>query len=232
MSEDRQRPVTQIPVDSPLHSLCHLNIHRRILFGTKDWRGTASAVLFRDRYLLTAGHNVYQDKSSIKSVEVRVGATDAKAAPVHETIEAWQALDAKKYQPRGWRRRMPFDHDYGVIRLNTPVNVPTQFGLAQSVQSGDPVHFAGYPGGPHNGWTLHSAEAVLDAPRRFLVGYDLKTYKSNSGGPVWSMADGSPRVVAVHVTNSAGRIVDAEFIEEVERLIGVLDQRAANRGLA
>ncbi|WP_443478321.1 hypothetical protein ACLIMP_21860 [Novosphingobium aerophilum] len=40
-----------------------------------------------------------------------------------------------------------------------------------------------------------------------------------------------PELLAFHVTNSGGRIVDDAYREEIERLIAELDRLAAERGL-
>ena len=224
LSEDRQVPVSNISDGSPLSWLCHLNIHRR--WWRRKFSATGSAVAFRDRYLLTAGHNIYQDKSTVREIEVRVGPTNARQQAIHETTRGRQGRDSSRYVG-GLFGRMPFAHDYGVVRLSEPFAEPSRFVLGEPPRRDEAVFFAGYPGGRHDGWTLHEATAKLGETRGSLVGYDLKTYKSNSGGPVWRMADGVPELVAIHVAPSVGRAVDNEFVGEVERLIARLDAEAA-----
>lgn len=225
MSEDRQRPVTSIEAGSPLNWLCHLYIKRKYLVG--GGVATGSAVAFGDRYLLTAGHNIYQDNSKVRGIEVRVGTAQADGYELHEETRGDQGRDAAKYYPRGIFRRMPFAHDYGVVRLEKPFATPSPFTFGAPPVKGEQAHFAGYPGKPHDGWTLHHATVTLGNTRSSQVSYDLKTFASNSGGPVWRMVDGEPQLVAIHIRPSRGRAVDGEYIGEVKRLISVLDQEAA-----
>lgn len=213
--------------DAALRSVCHLSIKRRValLFGRAY---TGSAVLYRGRYLLTAGHNVYQDNSRIRSVEVRCGASDARTEMFHEKIEPWQVLDASGYDGD------PFFRDFGVIRLRQPITVDGgSFSLAMMpIKVGDSVRFAGYPGGPHSGWEMFQArDGLIAATNDGIAYYDVATFKSNSGGSVWRDVAGNAQLVAIHVTESGGRVVDDVYRAEVEKLIAELDRRAAERGL-
>lgn len=220
-----QIPVSEPFADAAFESVCHLNIRRREwLVRRTVYSGTA--VLYRGRYLLTAGHNVYKDWSGISGVDVRCGAANARGAPVDETIQQWQAIDAAGYFGRGFAR------DFGVIRLNRPVAVTQAFELASTpARAGEAIRLAGYPAWPlSGGYDLFEAQGAITAVAGGVAYYDVETFRSNSGGPVWREAGGAPELVAIHVTNSGGRAVDADYIAEVERLIGVLDGRAAERG--
>lgn len=242
----RQQIRVKLPsLDPAFESICHVLITRRVaFFFTRIYTG--SAVLYRERYLLTAGHNVYQDRSHIRQVEVRCGVGDAETVAAGETIAGWQALDADGY------RGKPFSRDFGVIRLDRPIAVSRPFALAPvAVDVGAAIRFAGYPGGAEvqcrqseaprargadsgqerNGCRLFAADGVVTRVADGLAYYDIETFKSNSGGPVWRDVGGVPTLVAVHVTNSGGRIVDADYRLEVDRLIDALDRRASDRGL-
>lgn len=227
------------PFAEPLfQSLCHLWIERRWGgFYKTTWTG--SAVLYRGRYLLTAGHNTYQDNTKIRSVEVRCGNADARKAPIDETIEPWQALDAPGYDGA-------YELDFGVIRLNRPIAVAEPFELAtEPVRQGETIRFAGYPGGDHHGvrdgWNLNEArDATVITTRPSLAYYNIETFKSNSGGPVWREVGGRRELVAIHVKGEwiyphgmlgGGRIVDDDYHREIRKLIAELDRRAAERGL-
>lgn len=222
-------PVVQMPVAAPrddpeLDNVCHLWIRRQaaLVFRPKF---TGSAVLYRGRYLLTAGHNVYQDRSSIRGMDVRCGVADARAEPASETIEPWQAMDAAGFDGNGFAR------DFGVIRLRHAIGSRRPITLAGTpAGEGQPVRFAGYPGGPHDGWHMYSAEARITATNGALSSYDVETFRSNSGGPVWRRTAHGPELVAIHVSPSTGRTVDAGYRREVERLIAELDRRAAAHG--
>nr|WP_281127298.1 serine protease [Sphingomonas sp. AR_OL41] len=226
-----QQLVTDASRDSAFDSVCHILIKRRILFVPAGaWTGTA--VLYKGRYLLTAGHNVYQDRSSIASISVRCGAAEPAGLPVHEVVANWQMLDATGYTGKGFAR------DFGVIRLNRPLAVRQPFALSETAPAlGAPLRFAGYPGEGetyhiplHDGWHLHSAKGRANAIEPSILSYDIRTFKSNSGGPVWTEVNGVPNLVAIHVQPSAGRLVDVDYVAEVGRLMDKLDKRAAARG--
>lgn len=246
--EDRQKAQPKIPSGSPLESVCHLKTRRTFhLLGFGWSRNTGSGVLYKDRYIITAGHNIFQDFTNLKSISVQCGTTDAEATVdmVAYSRGEWEARDAKDYFPFGGK---DFHRDFGVIRLKEPISVAKPFKLATNQgRAEEEVQFAGYPVekdkknnvlNGRNGYRLFYATATLkDDPalRRYkatrdLIYYDLKTFGSNSGGPVWRMgSEGMPELVAVHVTNSGGRIVDEPFRNEIHRLIDVLDKRAAHR---
>lgn len=222
-----QVPVSDAAIDPALDSLCHLHIKRKFLFfSVGEFTGTG--VLYKGRYILTAGHNVYEDRSKIASIKIRCGAAKPMAVPVTEAIGGQQGLDASAY-PRGG-----FPRDFGVIRLSQTINVRAPFVLAESVpKAGTGVRFAGFPGegDPANaplrdGWHLHQARGVATSDMDSILSYNIRTFKSNSGGPIWTESGGQPSLVAIHVKPSSGRIVDAEFIAEVNRLIRELDLRA------
>ncbi len=220
---NQQQPVAE-PFNDPVYEgVCHLYIRRRVglVFTLKF---TGSAVLYRGRYLLTAGHNVYQDHSRIRDVAVRCGNADARHAKVDEVIERWQALDASGYDGS------PFTRDFGVIRLRNPITTAAPFTLATSpAHPGEAVRFAGFPGEKHDGWHLFAATGRVTTAAPGLIHYDIETYKSNSGGPIWREVNGQRELLAIHVMPSGGRAVDADFRAEVERLIAELDRSAETR---
>jgi V8-like Glu-specific endopeptidase len=227
---NRQISVSEPFADPAFESVCHLFIRRKAFLFSPKYTGTA--VLYRGRYLLTAGHNVYQDHSKIAGVDVRCGSADATAGKIDETIAEWQALDASDF-PAGGESR-----DFGVIRLNRPITVSSPFELsAAPPQSGDRVRFAGYPGGIYTGWKLFQAEGTVRDLSSGIAYYDIQTFKSNSGGPVWRTVGAKSQLVAIHVIGDearkmgGGRIVDADYVREIDRLIRELDARAAARGL-
>ena len=221
---NQQQAVSEPFADPIFESVCHLKIRRRVaLFFHSTYTG--SAVLYRGRYLLTAGHNVYQDRSAIASIEVRCGSANARKAPIDEKVEAWQTIDASGYAGS------PFSRDFGVIRLDNEIVVSRPIQLSSSLlEDNIDIQFAGYPGGPHDGWSLFAATGKVTSQAFGVAKYDIETFKSNSGGPVWRNTIDGPELVAIHVTNSGGRIVDGDFRQEVARLISELDRRFEQRG--
>ena len=237
VSTDRQEQVTAIEPGSALESVCHLWTQRKVFLGIFAKRYTGSAVLYKGRYLITAGHNIYQDKSDLKSIEVRCGTARAREVAFQQWIDGDNSLDAQGYVGSGIRGSMPYKHDYGVIRLDRPITVANPFTLAEGVKAGEAVHFAGFPvkkrSPAHSGWNMFSAKAKLTSvsEETGLAKYDLTTYGSNSGGPVWREVNGKPELAAIHVSQATGRVVNKEFRDEIARLIKVLDERAEKQGM-
>ena len=230
-----QTAVTGPTQGTVLENVCHLS-SKRFPWGG----GLGSAVLFEGRYLLTAGHNIYQDISRLTKVEVRCGVTAANTAipcdrdpSCHEVARGWQTMDAASFDLPSF----PNQHDYGVIRLNTPIASSAPVTLADAVPAaGAKVLLAGYPGGTSvfDAKTLTRAEAqvVLADDETGRLTYNIATFTGNSGGPVWQMLpDGSHALIAIHIQPGEGRLVNDEFTTEIRRIMRVLDERAAKRGM-
>lgn len=222
-AKEPQEPVRALKA---VHAnVCHLEMERSS-GGTR----TGSAVLFEGRYLLTAGHNLIQDWTRIRSIKVRCGVTEAEGASVQAEVQSWQTLTSGKFD--AWRF-YPKQHDFGVIRLPEPIRTESPIRLARTVPGeGEQVCLFGYPGEDLGGYTLHEGCAAVVGPAFFAKGieYNLTTYLSNSGGPVLrKAADGGWELVAIHIQPSAGRQVDDGYRDEIRRLIRKLDRRAIRR---
>ncbi len=219
-------PQTRVTNLEPVHAnICHLEMER-----SRGAPRTGSAVLFEDRYLLTAGHNLMQDWTKIRSIKVRCGVLEAEGAPVQREVQAWQTLTARKFD---WWRFYPKQYDFGVIRLSNPIETESPIRLAQTVPGrGEQVCLFGYPGDELGGYTLYQGCAAVVGAAFFENGieYDLTTYRSNSGGPVLrKAANGTWELVAIHIQPSSGRQVDSSYSDEIRRLMRRLDRLAVDR---
>ena len=222
---DARQEQTRVTSLEPVHAnVCHLEMER-----SRGTPRTGSAVLFENRYLLTAGHNLMQDWTKIKSIKIRCGVMEAEEAPVQQVVEGWQTLTAGKFV---WWQLYPKRHDFGVIRLADPISAESPIRLAKTVPSrGDQVCLFGYPGEELGGYTLHQGCGTVKGPAFFGKGieYDVVTYRSSSGGPVLrKAADGSWELVAIHIQPSSGRQVDRIYAGEIRRLMEKLDRRAVD----
>ena len=239
-----QCSIAAVPAHSYLNNVCHLKIYRKFVFDLSPNYG--SAFVYRERYLITAAHNVYQQRSRIRKIEVRCGqaVVDEEDAPDF-VIESDQFFEASRfYSPVPFISK-DFSDDFGVIKLPTKVFGAMPIELAEtSSQKGDLVAIAGYPGGNlSDALVLYGADGRVTEPASGdgMISYDIQTYTGNSGGPVFSVGeDGQPDMLAaIHVTNSGGRVVrdavsdneqaDArnEFALEVDRLIRLIDGRTS-----
>lgn len=220
-----QRPVTDDPSQSALANVCHLTIRRvaGLVFRTSF---TGSAVLYRGQYLLTAGHNILSRRSRVREIEVRCGVRNAWASAglPQQIIRRDAAIAASGFGGSG-----PFERDFAVIRLDRPITTPVPVELAADNPAEGQLILSGYPGGVHDGHTLFSTPSPANRMEGEFLRYDIATYRSNSGGPVWRMRDGRAELVAIHVrSGGGGRVVNQAFRDEVARMIAVLDSRAAD----
>jgi V8-like Glu-specific endopeptidase len=217
---NEQQKVVVETQGSVLANICHLQIKRKIL-GIFPRSYTGSAVLYNERYLLTAGHNGYQSKSKISSIAVRCGVLDARTTAPDFVVNGDDVLAAQGYSGK------PFSLDFAVIRLPGKISVTRPMTLSMDgPQTGEAIVFAGYPGGPHNGQEMYQATGKIETIAGGITSYDITTFKSNSGGPIWRERNGRAELLGIHVMPSAGRAVDADYRAEVQRLIMKLDARA------
>ena len=221
-----QVPVTDDVPHGMMTNVCHLTIYRAAFLGVWRTAWTGSAVVYRGRYLLTAGHNVLSRHSDVRKIEVRCGVRSAwaRAGDTKQTIQPGSMMAASGFNGSG-----PFERDFAVIRLNQPIStaVPVELAQADSPAPG-PLFLSGYPGGVHDGHSLFNTEGAMNRVEGDMLWYDIETHKSNSGGPVWRMRDGRAELLAIHVrAGGGGRIVNQGFRSEVERMISELDRRAS-----
>ena len=142
-----QCPIDAVPAHSYLNNVCHLKIYREFIFDLAPNFG--SAFVYQGRYLITAAHNVYQQRSQVRKIEVRCG-----QAVVDEEVEPDFVIDSDEFfEASRFYSPVPFitkdfKDDFGVIKLPTNVADALPIELAEaSAKKGDPVAIAGYPGG-------------------------------------------------------------------------------------
>ncbi len=229
-----QTPVTSIEPGSIYENVCHLDVYRK----GQNGHNQSTAVLFDKRYLITAGHNILQARRSITKIDVRCGVANAKESPVQQSLEGWRSQRAKRFT---FWRIFPSSRDFGVILLKEPIETarPISFSDAalklpdrDSEEKGEEVCIYGYPGDTFSdAYTLFEGCQPLVGLAGFSngVGYDVKTYTGNSGGPVVRHTSTGPELVAIHVQPSSGRVAERGFQGEVRALIRTLEQRAAER---
>lgn len=198
----------------------------------------SSAVLFENRYLLTAAHNVLQARRSISKIEVRCGVSDAESVPAQQTLEGWRSQRASKFT---FLRGFPSRRDFGVILLEQPIETALPVRLSTSAlrmpdrdteEQGEKVCLYGFPGDTFsNAYRLFEACQPVTGPSFFKesVRYRIQTYTGNSGGPVIRHTPSGPELVAIHVQPSSGRLANERFERDVRKIIRKLERREAER---
>jgi V8-like Glu-specific endopeptidase len=221
----------QVPItgdSNPIYAnVCHLRIFRSWLGVISRRPKTGSAVLYRGEYLLTAAHNLYNPwYNPVERVEVRCGVTNADGPAPDQVVRGLRGATARGYR-WGLFNADQFQFDFAVLHLNGPIATSAPISLASATAPvGSPAELVGYPGGDiANGFLLHRARGTVVGRERNVIRYDIESATGNSGGPVWIVAGGSPRLIGIHVTNSGARAVNADFVQEVDRMIAELEER-------
>jgi V8-like Glu-specific endopeptidase len=224
-----QCTVADMPPGSHFNNVCHLTIHRKFLMFSSQSSG--SAVVYQGKYLITAAHNIYQQRSRVTKIIVRCGVTNiAGRAQFFEEVTSDKFFEAAEgYSPVPLGSK-DFGDDYGVIKLEKPVagaiNLPLIDGGAAAIS----VELAGYPGRDiAYADRLYSARTTANfgGDASAFLEYAINTAKGNSGGPVFALgAGGQVRAIAgIHVTNSTARAINKSSRDEIARLIKLIDAR-------
>lgn len=206
--------------------MCHLTIYRKY-FGLLPKRPAyGSAVLYKQRYLLTAAHNIYDPfYNGIDRVEVRCGQEDVRDMPAQQTVDSEHLATSRNYNWKPFNGD-EFQRDFGVIKLENPITGKMPYQLAEAFPAiGTPILLAGYPGGENSATELFIGKGATRPGYGKILKYNLRTFTGNSGGPVWNISGEIPELAAIHVSQSAGRGIDTQFAEEIDYLIGILDSR-------
>jgi V8-like Glu-specific endopeptidase len=224
-------PLYKVPaLTGPLESVCHLHTQRtRMLFLRGSYN--SSGVLYRDRYVVTAAHNVYSPPlSRLRDLSVACGII-APSPDQHQQVKISDVRVASSY---GWMPKR-FDRDFAVIRLPQPVTVAKPFRLEPVFQypEGSPAYLAGFPGDDSddhmNGETMFTGSGAgkQDTAGPFLH-YAIGTHVGNSGGPVWTDDRGVPTLLGIHISEGPlggrARIADEDFVTAVELMIADLEK--------
>ena len=208
-------------------SVCHLRTQRkRALFFSGG--ATGSAVLVENRYLVTAAHNVADFPGGISSnghrIEVRCGVTHVDENTPADTILYRSeirngAVSAPRYRYNPLRPSNAFFNDFAFVDLGADFasTQSSQLMILDAAQMSSPFILSGYPGEDYDGNTLYSTHVTPTNLSSSFLDYDFDTRTGNSGGPVFVEAGDDHHVVAIHVTEGRGRVIDAELIADFER---------------
>jgi len=208
---------------SPLNNVCHLKTTRKSIgtlwLGEKTSHG--SAALIENRYLITAAHNVFDyPLNKLTSMAVTCG----KPQIINNDYSVF--LDREKikshiYVPR-YEFRIPntkkqYEFDYAFVDLGENVSDHTMFKLGQLNELDDPqsVNIGGFPGSPIAvGDQLYSGLGRITDVDNNILSYSLRTAGGNSGGPIWVETNAKNIIIAIHVKNSGGRLVNEDLITD------------------
>ena len=184
-------------------NICYLKTTRQIRFLGLKTSFNATGTLFRDRYLVTAGHNVY-DSWRTRLIGVDVFCKGVRGAVVHSRLESDQIERNRLVS----QYDETFNNDYAFLRLEETIDVVPSLSLPEAhiLDSVETISVAGYPGGL---LTQGSGLVVKPLPSDGTFYYEVDTAKGMSGGPVWTEQE---ILVGVHVAEGRARLVDPAMI--------------------
>lgn len=153
-----------------------------------------SGTLVNRKYLLTAGHCVYDPS--------RGWATRMEVVPgLNGTYMPYGAAFATAFRTyTGWTRYASADHDFALVTLDRNIGSSTGwfgYGYANSF-IGQPGHIAGYPNDRERGLRLfyHALPIRFESPYRLW--YQTDTGPGQSGSSVYRVINGNRYAVGVH----------------------------------
>jgi len=215
-----------------IDGVCFLKASRKYA-AILDQTAISTGVLLDGRYVLTAGHNLFNASypwGRIELIGILVGEPDvSEVGPDHldavvsgGRVEqgmilvdgVWTVAPRFQWSPSTWLKpsasnRM-IQHDYGFIDLGKSFRGRSSFVLGGvKLKVGDVVKVAGYPGDSKRvkgatGERLYQAEGRVTAIKANLFRYNVITAKGLSGAPVWVERGGKKIVVGVHVGSDFG----------------------------
>ena len=209
-------------INAPLKSVCHLKTTRRGPRTLWLWesQNTGSAALIENRFLLTAAHNVFDyPANKLTSISVTCGETDTAASKALVTLDRQQiktSVHVPRYEYRIRNEPKNYEFDYAFIDLGKDISQISEFSLGPINPNIQKVFIGGYPGNRiSTGDKLHSGNSTETFADQNRLSYDIYTATGNSGGPIWTQGtEGIYPIIAVHVTDSGGRLVNDTLISD------------------
>ena len=153
----------------------------------------ASGVLIAPDEVLVAAHSVVGNDGNLRSLGTVQAGYDGGASPL-----GTQKVDAIHVLPRGEYTSTPgMSADYAVVHLSSPVVGGTIFDLGTLLGGGD-ANVSGYPAGASGHYATQSEHVTRVNNANLLTGPALTgggDPHGGSGGPLWTMQNGTPTVV-------------------------------------
>lgn len=193
----------------PYSCVCLIEMYRVTHEGTPvSFVNRSTGFFIAPHVIVTAGHSLGETDSRIQRLEIY--------PHQNSTVKSEQKIAVEV--PDFVIRRVPEYHnpycyvkdDFGVIILkikDLPAWTENHFDwrsedYAYPPEAGQPIHIAGYPIDRPDFELWEESGPIVEVTDRCLL-HPFTTTKRNSGSPVWTMEQGTPRVVGIHVSGNA-----------------------------
>ena len=194
---------------APYSYICLIEMYRVTHEGTPvSFVNRSTGFFIAPHVIVTAGHSLGETDSRIQRLEIY--------PHQNSTVKSEQKIAVEV--PDFTIRRVPEYHnpycyvkdDFGVIILNDTI-LPAWTGnhfdwqgqdYRYPPEAGQTIRIAGYPIDRPDFELWEESGSVIEVTDRCLL-HPFTTTKRNSGSPVWTNAQGTPRVVGIHVSGNA-----------------------------
>jgi glutamyl endopeptidase len=197
---------SQLP---PYSYVCLIEMYRVTHDGTPvSFVNRSTGFFIAPHVIVTAGHSLGEKDSRIHRLEIY--------PHQNSEIKSEQKLDVEA--PDFVIRKVPEYHnpycfvkdDFGVIILKNeelPAWTDNHFAWPTDTyttppQAGQSIHIAGYPIDRPDFELWEESGKIVEVTNRCLL-HPFTTTKRNSGSPVWTVEEGTPRVIGIHVSGNA-----------------------------
>lgn len=190
----------------PYANVCLIEMYRVTHEGTPvSFVNRSTGFFIAPHVIVTAGHSLGEKDSRIHRLEIYPHQNSQVKSEQKLAVEA----------PDFVIRKVPEYHnpycfvkdDFGVIILKNeelPAWTSNHFDWQRGKvpKAGQLIRIAGYPIDRPDFELWEESGSIVEVTKRCLL-HPFTTTKRNSGSPVWTVEEGTPRVVGIHVSGNA-----------------------------
>jgi len=196
-SREAQRvQIFQPQLKKELLYIVQLYTYRKKFLWSAHYNSTAAFI--HPRVLITAGHNLYNRKTNVVDITLKVGATHKDSFLVKQEMKT--KMYKNIYVLPSYNNHQTTKEDIGIIILPDSTLYKKAQGhfqiAAYSSSIQGPLQLTGYPG-PNGGIKLWNDQTTNFNVADGILNYDFYTEKGASGSPIYTKNN---HLVAVHTT--------------------------------
>lgn len=193
----------------PYSYVCLIEMYRVTHDGTPvSFVNRSTGFFIAPHVIVTAGHSLGEKDSRIQRLEIYPHQNSEVKSEQKLDVEATEFSIQKV--PEYHNPYCFVKDDFGVIILKNkdlPAWTDNHFAwptdtYATLPQAGQPIHIAGYPIDRPDFELWEESGKIIEVTNRCLL-HPFTTTKRNSGSPIWTVEEGTPRVIGIHVSGNA-----------------------------